>query len=73
MLTALGVIRMIKLFGWEPYMLTQLARSRDEELKKLRQFRMLDITMNASNHLSPIFAKVTVIAIYVSLLFSWFL
>ena len=37
----MGVIRMIKLFGWEPRIINQLNEKRNEELVSLRRNRML--------------------------------
>ncbi|KAL5499199.1 hypothetical protein ACEPAH_1717 [Sanghuangporus vaninii] len=61
---ALGILRMIKLFGWEPYMLRQLAQNRDKELVKLGRFRLLNTVMNAVNEMLPLLSKLVVIAIY---------
>ncbi|OCB86631.1 P-loop containing nucleoside triphosphate hydrolase protein [Sanghuangporus baumii] len=61
---ALGILRMIKLFGWEPYMLRQLAQNRDKELAKLGRFRLLNTVMNAVNEMLPLLSKLVVIALY---------
>lgn len=61
---AMGVLRLIKLFGWEPYMLTLLERRRDEELVKLRRYRLIEAAMSTINAMFPLISKVTVIGIY---------
>ncbi len=43
---AMNVIRMIKLFGWENKMSTLIANKRNEELKYLYTFRMLELLNN---------------------------
>lgn len=62
-------------------MLTQIARKRDEELAKMRQFKLLEATMGVINRILPISAKIVAISIYVcivydniasSILTSWF-
>ena len=62
----MGIIRTIKLFAWEPYILKQMYQRRDEELKKIWLTRTLEISMNFASAMLPVFAKVVVIAIYVS-------
>jgi hypothetical protein len=39
-LTAMGILRMIKLFGWEPKIAARLVEKREQELQyiKIRQF-----------------------------------
>ncbi|EJC97738.1 P-loop containing nucleoside triphosphate hydrolase protein [Fomitiporia mediterranea MF3/22] len=61
---ALGVIRMIKLFGWQPYTLKQLGNRRDEELTRIRRFKLLTLAMNASNDMLPLLSKLAAISIY---------
>lgn len=56
---------MIKIFGWEPYMLKQLAENRDQELWRLRRFRLLAAAMNIANATAPLLSKLLVIALYV--------
>ncbi|KAH9932906.1 P-loop containing nucleoside triphosphate hydrolase protein [Fomitopsis serialis] len=43
---SLGVVRMIKLFGWEPRMAEQVAEKREEELGVIRSLRMREFLMN---------------------------
>ena len=41
--SAMNVIRMVKLFGWEPRMQNQIAEKREEELSLIRRRQLLDI------------------------------
>ena len=41
---AMNVIRMIKLFGWEPKMNDQISGKRDEELMYIWKRQLLDIS-----------------------------
>lgn len=41
--TVMNVIRMIKLFGWEPKVRKQIAEKRDEELIYIRNRQLLDL------------------------------
>ena len=43
---AMNVIRMIKLFGWEPRIAKQLDQKREEELVAIRRNRMLSMLNN---------------------------
>ena len=61
----LNVLRMIKLFAWEPYVLKELHERRVEELKMIRKGRILDLAMNMLNTQLPLVAKMTTLAIYV--------
>ncbi|KAH8113755.1 P-loop containing nucleoside triphosphate hydrolase protein [Phellopilus nigrolimitatus] len=61
---SLGILRMIKLFSWESYILKQLARSRDKELSKIRRFKFFEVAMNSTNQIIPLFAKLTVLSLY---------
>ena len=42
----LGVVRMIKLFGWEPRVAEQVAEKRQEELGFIKRVRMREFLMN---------------------------
>jgi len=44
--TAMNVIRMIKLFGWENKMNSRIADKREEELKFLKKRQILDVCNN---------------------------
>lgn len=39
----MNVIRMIKLFGWEPRMNDQVAEKREDELTYIKKFKMLEL------------------------------
>ena len=39
----MSVIRMIKLFGWEPRVAEQLATKRDDELRYVRTYKILEM------------------------------
>lgn len=39
----MNVIRMIKLFGWEPKMNEEIAKKRDEELYWIKRRQLLDL------------------------------
>ncbi|KAL5534538.1 hypothetical protein ACEPAG_1001 [Sanghuangporus baumii] len=59
----MNVIRMIKLFGWEPKMNKQVAEKRDEELKFIWKRQLLDISNGTLNFLIPV---VTMLATFVT-------
>ena len=42
----LGMVRMIKLFGWEPRVEEEVAKKREEELRFVREVRMRQFLMN---------------------------
>lgn len=52
----MGVIRMIKLFGWELRILDQLTERRDEELQLDKKSKLLDLTNSA---VKQVFAHLT--------------
>lgn len=39
----MSVIRMIKLFGWEPRMIARLSAKREEELKWIKKSKLLEM------------------------------
>ena len=41
--TAMSVIRMIKLFGWEPKVADQIASKREDELSFIRKYKILEL------------------------------
>ncbi|CAL1696193.1 unnamed protein product [Somion occarium] len=57
----MNVIRMIKLFGWEPRMDEQLAEKREEELRFLRKLKFLELANGCTNFMIPC---VTMVATY---------
>ncbi|KAI9061281.1 P-loop containing nucleoside triphosphate hydrolase protein [Trametes sanguinea] len=50
----MNVIRMIKLFGWEPRIATQLDKKREEELVSVRRSQLLAMLINSCNNMLPI-------------------
>ncbi|OSD00621.1 P-loop containing nucleoside triphosphate hydrolase protein [Trametes coccinea BRFM310] len=50
----MNVIRMIKLFGWEPRVAAQLDKKREEELTAVRRSKLLTLFINSCNNLFPI-------------------
>ncbi|KAI5122641.1 hypothetical protein M0805_008725 [Coniferiporia weirii] len=61
---SLGVLRMIKLFAWEPFILKQLAHNRNEELSRMLHFRLLEAGMDTANQILPLLSKLVVLSIY---------
>ncbi|TFY68446.1 hypothetical protein EVJ58_g1015 [Rhodofomes roseus] len=57
----MNVIRIIKLFGWEPRVTEQLAEKREEELELVKKDKLLDLINGNLNHVIPL---VTMIATY---------
>ena len=45
-LTGMNVIRMIKLFGWEPRVAQRLADKRESELVFIRKYKILELINN---------------------------
>ena len=45
-ISVLGMVRMIKLFGWEPRVAEEVAKKREEELRFVREVRMRQFLMN---------------------------
>ena len=43
---AMSVIRMVKLFGWEPRVADQLAEKREDELTFIRKYKILELINN---------------------------
>ncbi|EIW59890.1 multidrug resistance-associated ABC transporter [Trametes versicolor FP-101664 SS1] len=50
----MNVIRMVKLFGWEPRMAAQLDKRREEELVAVRRSKLLSLSINMCNYLIPV-------------------
>ncbi|KAI8982789.1 multidrug resistance-associated ABC transporter [Trametes punicea] len=59
----MSVIRMIKLFGWEPKVSDQLAKKREDELKYIRKYKILELINGNVNYVIPI---VTMVATFVT-------
>ncbi|PIL29334.1 ATP-binding cassette transporter [Ganoderma sinense ZZ0214-1] len=60
----MNVIRMIKLFGWEPRIAKQLNQKREEELVAIRKNRMLGMLNNMCNFAIPILIMLSTFATY---------
>ena len=54
----MNVIRMIKLFGWEPKMNKQIAEKRYEELKFIKKRQLLDISNGTLKSVPGHFVKI---------------
>lgn len=65
--TVLNVLRMIKLFAWESYMIKKLTNRREEELVYVRKGKILNAAVKGVNDSIPLIGKVTTYAIFVSL------
>ncbi|KAI0725238.1 hypothetical protein C8Q72DRAFT_853404 [Fomitopsis betulina] len=60
----MSVIRMIKLFGWEPKVAAQLCEKREEELELVKKNKLLDLINNNLNHVIPLVTMITTYATY---------
>ncbi|KAM5539771.1 hypothetical protein V8D89_006584 [Ganoderma adspersum] len=64
----MNVIRMIKLFGWEPRIAKQLNEKRQAELVSIRKNRMLGMMNNLCNFVIPILIMLTTFSAYTLLM-----
>ncbi|KAI0365037.1 P-loop containing nucleoside triphosphate hydrolase protein [Pilatotrama ljubarskyi] len=62
----MNVIRMIKLFGWEPRVSAQLDKKREEELVWVRKNKLLSLSINLCNYMLPILIMLTTFFTYAS-------
>ncbi|KAI0750650.1 hypothetical protein C8Q80DRAFT_1097969 [Daedaleopsis nitida] len=60
----MSVIRMIKLFGWEPRVADQLATKRDDELSFIRKYKILELVNNNINFVIPVVTMVATFTTY---------
>ncbi|OJT02282.1 ATP-binding cassette transporter abc4 [Trametes pubescens] len=60
----MNVIRMIKLFGWEDRMASQLDEKREAELQSVRRTRILNACVGLFNYASPYLVMVLTFATY---------
>ncbi|KAH9913678.1 P-loop containing nucleoside triphosphate hydrolase protein [Epithele typhae] len=60
----LGVVRMIKLFGWESRVAEQIAERRQEELVQLRKTRMVEMINNVSTFNIPLLSMIVTFVSY---------
>lgn len=63
-----SIIRMLKLFAWEPYALGKIEMARDEELREMRKGRLVAAVLKIANELSQVVARLIVLSVYVCLL-----
>ncbi|CCM01503.1 uncharacterized protein FIBRA_03559 [Fibroporia radiculosa] len=59
----MNVIRMVKLFGWEPRVAEQLSKKREDELRFQWKYRLLGLVNDVVNHVIPF---ITMIVTYVT-------
>ncbi|KAI8994066.1 multidrug resistance-associated ABC transporter [Trametes punicea] len=64
----LNVIRMIKLFGWEPRVAAQIDDRREAELKYIVKTRWLEVTNNLFNYSIPLVTMAVTFATYTVLM-----
>ncbi|TFY83125.1 hypothetical protein EWM64_g881 [Hericium alpestre] len=60
----MNVLRMIKLFGWEPRTNDRIADKRADELKWIRRRQLLDLLNNTINYIIPMATMVVTFATY---------
>ncbi|KAG9043232.1 hypothetical protein FS837_009847, partial [Tulasnella sp. UAMH 9824] len=60
----LGVIRMVKLFGWERKIEAHINEKRDAELKFIRKKQVLQLLSNNVNHFLPVLTMIATFATY---------
>ncbi|KAI1795060.1 hypothetical protein LXA43DRAFT_1080347 [Ganoderma leucocontextum] len=60
----MSVIRMVKLFGWEPRVADQLAEKRENELTFIRKYKILELINNNVNFVIPIVTMIVTFATY---------
>ncbi|KAF5317797.1 hypothetical protein D9619_012673 [Psilocybe cf. subviscida] len=61
---AVNIIRMVKLFGWETKMTTQLEKKREEELKWLWQMKVYDTANGLVGYILPTVTMLLSYAVY---------
>ncbi|KAI0068098.1 P-loop containing nucleoside triphosphate hydrolase protein [Artomyces pyxidatus] len=65
---AMSVLRMIKLFGWEPKIDERVAEKRDEELAFIRKRQLLGLLNNTINYIIPVITMVVTFGTYTAIL-----
>ncbi|RDX45542.1 P-loop containing nucleoside triphosphate hydrolase protein [Lentinus brumalis] len=60
----MNVIRMVKLFGWEPRIASQIDEKREEELVAVRKNRMYGLANNLCNYFIPIIIMIATFFTY---------
>ncbi|KAI9056602.1 multidrug resistance-associated ABC transporter, partial [Trametes sanguinea] len=64
----MNVIRMIKLFGWEPRIAAQLGKKREEELAAVRKSKLLTLLIDTCNNLIPILIMLSTFSTYTAVM-----
>ncbi|KAF9233710.1 hypothetical protein BU15DRAFT_90237 [Melanogaster broomeanus] len=64
--TAMNVLRMIKLFGWEPQMEQRIHEKREEELGWIWKFKMMELVNTNLNFCLPLLTMLVTYATYVA-------
>ncbi|KAI0711030.1 hypothetical protein C8T65DRAFT_739602 [Cerioporus squamosus] len=60
----MNVIRMIKLFGWEPKVADQLAEKREDELSYIRKYKILELINGNINFVIPVVTMIATFTTY---------
>ncbi|PIL37563.1 ATP-binding cassette transporter [Ganoderma sinense ZZ0214-1] len=60
----MSVIRMVKLFGWEPRVADQLAEKRENELTFIRKYKILELINNNINFVIPVVTMIVTFTTY---------
>ncbi|KAI0052512.1 hypothetical protein FA95DRAFT_1675194 [Auriscalpium vulgare] len=60
----MGVLRMIKLFGWEPKIDDKVAEKRDVELKFIKKRQLLNLVNGNLNYIIPVFVMIATFTVY---------
>ncbi|EMD41584.1 hypothetical protein CERSUDRAFT_110134 [Gelatoporia subvermispora B] len=60
----MNVIRMIKLFGWEPRTAEQIGEKRQDELSWQRKYEILNLSVNITNYVVPLVTMLTTFFTY---------
>ncbi|ESK84755.1 hypothetical protein Moror_568 [Moniliophthora roreri MCA 2997] len=66
----MGVLRMVKMFGWERKMYDRITEKRERELVYIWKMRMLGISTTIANYAIPIVTMLVTYATYVSKTFT---
>ncbi|EMD41580.1 hypothetical protein CERSUDRAFT_110129 [Gelatoporia subvermispora B] len=60
----MNVIRMIKLFGWEPRTAEQIGEKRQDELSWQKKYQILNLSVNITNYVIPLVTMLTTFFTY---------
>ncbi|KAI0068079.1 P-loop containing nucleoside triphosphate hydrolase protein [Artomyces pyxidatus] len=64
----MSVLRMVKMFGWEPKMDERVAKKRAEELKLLKKKQLLWLANNIINYFIPILTMIVTFGTYTAIM-----